>query len=156
MCSARRAGTFPDAEPLAAEHQERWPGGRFNHYLFDMNRDWFLQSQRESQARVAAYLQWQPQLLVDAHEMGPDATYFFDPPADPINPFVLARQLEWIDRLGRHLAARFDEQGFAFTTREMFDSFYPGYGSNWPIFQGGTGDSLGASGSPRPGDSPRG
>ena len=130
-------GTFPDAEPLAAEHQERWPGGRFNHYLFDLNRDWFLQSQRESQARVAAYLQWQPQLLVDAHEMGPDATYFFDPPADPISPFVLPRQLEWIDRLGRHLATRFDEQGFAFTTREMFDSFYPGYGSNWPIFQGG-------------------
>ena len=132
-------GAFPDAQPLAAEHQERWPSGRSNHYLFDMNRDWFQQSQRETRARVAAYLRWQPHLFVDAHEMGRDATYFFDPPADPINPFFLPRQVEWLDRIGHHLAARFDECGFAYTSREMFDSFYPGYASSWPLFQGGLG-----------------
>ena len=132
-------GVFPDAQPLAVEHQERWPGGRFNHYLFDMNRDWFLQSQRESRGRVSAYLAWQPHLLVDAHEMGHDATYFFDPPTDPVNPFVLPQQMRWMDQLGRHLGQRYDQKGFAYTTREMFDAFYPGYGSTWPIFQGGLG-----------------
>jgi len=130
-------GVFPDAQPLATEHTERWPGGRSNHYLFDMNRDWFLQSQRESQARAAAYLNWQPQIFVDAHEMGSDATYFFTPKADPINPFYLPQQIESLDLLGRQLARRFDEHGFAYTTREMFDGFYPGYGSTWPTFQGG-------------------
>ena len=133
-------GTFPDSQPLAAEHTERWPSGRFNHYLFDMNRDWFLQSQRESQAKVAAYLQWQPQIYVDAHEMGYNATYFFTPKADPVNPFFLPQQIESLDLLGRQLARRFDEYGFTYTTREMFDGFYPGYGSTWPTFQGGLGN----------------
>jgi hypothetical protein len=132
-------GVFAEAQPLATEHQERWPGGRFNHYLFDMNRDWFLQSQRESQGRVAAYLRWQPHLLIDAHEMGYDATYFFDPPADPVNPLVLPQQNRWMERFGQQLGARYDQLGFAYTTREMFDAFYPGYGSTWPLFQGGVG-----------------
>jgi len=130
-------GVFPDAEPLATEHTERWPGGRFNHYLFDMNRDWFLQSQRESQAKVAAYLHWQPHTYIDAHEMGHNATYFFSPKADPVNPFFLPQQIETLDLLGRQLAQRFDDRGFVYTTREMFNAFYPGYGSTWPNFQGG-------------------
>ncbi|WP_439555747.1 M14 family zinc carboxypeptidase, partial [Dyadobacter sp.] len=29
-----------DVTPFALEHDEPWPGGRFNHYLFDLNRDW--------------------------------------------------------------------------------------------------------------------
>ena len=132
-------GVVPQSEPLASEHTERWPGGRFNHYLFDMNRDWFLQSQVESQGKVAAYLKWHPQIYVDAHEMGRDAHYYFDPPTDPINDLILPRQREWFHRLGRHQAARFDQYGFAYTTREMFDAFYPGYGSTWPTMHGGIG-----------------
>lgn len=132
-------GAFPDPQPLAAEHTERWPGGRFNHYLFDMNRDWFLQSQRESRAKVAAYLQWQPQVYIDAHEMGHNATYFFSPKGEPANPFILPQQMETLDLLGRQLARRFDECGFPYTTREMFDAFFPGYGSSWPTLQGGLG-----------------
>lgn len=130
-------GVFPDAEPLATEHTERWPSGRYNHYLFDMNRDWFLQSQRESRAKVAAYLHWQPHTYVDAHEMGHNATYFFSPKADPVNPWFLPQQIETLDLLGRQLAQRFDDQGLVYTTREMFNAFYPGYGSTWPNFQGG-------------------
>jgi hypothetical protein len=132
-------GVFADAQPLATEHTERWPSGRFNHYLFDMNRDWFLQSQRESRARVAAYLHWQPHLYVDAHEMGPNSTYFFSPEGVPVNPFFLPRQLELLDQLARQLAGRFDACGFPYTTREMFNTFYPGYGSVWPTLQGGLG-----------------
>lgn len=132
-------GAFPQSEPLATEHTERWPGGRFNHYLFDMNRDWFLQSQVEARGRVAAYLSWHPQIYVDAHEMGRDAHYYFDPPMDPINDFILPRQREWFHRLGKHQAALFDQHGFSYTTREMFDAFYPGYGSTWPTMHGAIG-----------------
>jgi hypothetical protein len=132
-------GVFPQSEPASSEHIERWPGGRFNHYLFDMNRDWFLQSQVESRGKVAAYLTWHPQIYVDAHEMGRDSHYYFDPPTDPINDLILPRQREWFHRLGKHQAARFDQYGFAYTTREMFDAFYPGYGSTWPTMHGGIG-----------------
>jgi hypothetical protein len=27
------------------EHMEEWPGGRYNHYIFDLNRDWAWQTQ---------------------------------------------------------------------------------------------------------------
>jgi hypothetical protein len=142
-------GRFSEPDPSAREHTQRWPGGRFNHYLFDMNRDWFLQTQRETQRKVAAYLKWQPHIYVDAHEMEHNATYFFPPPADPINPFLLPRQIEWLHRIGRHQAERFDRYGFPYSSREIFDAFYPGYGSEWPTLQGGIGmlwEQAGAQG----------
>ena len=40
-------GLAPDASPVAAEHNEPWPGGRVNHYLFDLNRDWIGLTQPE-------------------------------------------------------------------------------------------------------------
>jgi hypothetical protein len=132
-------GAFPSSHPLATEHTERWPGGRSNHYLFDMNRDWFLQSQQETVHKVRAYLRWQPQIYVDSHEMGRNSTYFFVPPTDPINPFMLPKQQRWLYQLGEYQAAWFDRYGFAYTTREIFDAFFPGYGSEWPTLQGGLG-----------------
>lgn len=135
----KNRGVFVESNPLGSEHTEAWPSGRSNHYYFDMNRDWFLHSQRETQAKVKAYLDWQPQIYVDAHEMGRDQTYYFTPPTDPVNPFLLAKQKEWLFRIGRHQAKRFDDHGFRYTTREMFDAFYPGYGSQWPTLRGGIG-----------------
>jgi len=132
-------GRFPQSEPYAAEHTERWPGGRFNHYGFDLNRDWFLGSQVETRTRVAAFLRWMPQVAVDAHEMGRNSSYFFAPPAEPVSDLILPRQREWFDRLGRRQADRFDRLGFSYTTREMFDLFYPGYGESWPTLQGSIG-----------------
>lgn len=132
-------GRFLQPEPYSNEHTERWPGGRQNHYWFDMNRDWFCQSQKEVREKVAAYLHWQPHIYVDAHEMGSNSTYYFAPPTDPINPFLLPKQHAWLYRIGRHQAQRFDENGYRFTTREIFDAFYPGYGSEWPTLQGGLG-----------------
>ena len=78
----------PDAEPLSAEHDEPWPGGRSNHYLFDMNRDYFALSQPETQGRARVMLEWYPQVVVDLHEMGGNSTYYFAPPADPLNPHI--------------------------------------------------------------------
>jgi hypothetical protein len=132
-------GVFAQPEPVASERVEPWPSGRFNHYGFDLNRDWFLQSQAETQAKVAAYLRWRPQVFVDAHEMGRNQTYFFAPPAPPMNPWILPLQSRWFERLGRKHAQRFDEAGFAYATREVFDSFYPGYGETWPCLQGAIG-----------------
>ncbi len=86
------AAALPDSNPLSAEHDEPWPGGRSNHYLFDMNRDWFSQSQPETRGRIAAMLDWFPHVVVDLHEMGGDSSYYFAPPAHPINPHVTRAQ----------------------------------------------------------------
>jgi hypothetical protein len=129
----------PDAEPAAAEHDEPWPGGRSNHYLFDMNRDWFALTQPETRGRVALALEYFPHVAVDLHEMGGEATYYFAPPAPPENPHISAAQHRWFETFGRANAERFDARGFAYFIREIYDSFYPGYGESWPLFQGAVG-----------------
>ncbi|MDF1666850.1 MAG: M14 family metallopeptidase, partial [Planctomycetota bacterium] len=134
-----KRGVFLESNPAATEHIQRWPGGRSNHYHFDMNRDWFRQSQKETRHKVAAFLEWVPQIYVDAHEMGRNSSYFFIPPTDPINPYILPSQREWFLRIGKHQGKRFDQFGFDYTTREIFDAFYPGYGSEWPTMQGSIG-----------------
>lgn len=137
--NALAMGPAPEGEPYAAEHDEPWPGGRANHYLFDMNRDWFALSQPETRGRVALFQQWWPQVVVDLHEMGGDSSYYFPPPAEPVNPHVSATQRRWLERFGRALAAEFDTRGFAYFTREVYDSFYPGYGESWPTFNAAIG-----------------
>jgi hypothetical protein len=132
-------GTAPDAEPFAAERVQRWAPGRLNHYLFDMNRDWFLQTQVETRAKIAAILQWQPHVTVDAHEMGANEEYYFDPPTDPILELITPTQRKWFARFGASQGQRFDQYGFAYTTREYYDAFYPGYGSTWPTLHGSIG-----------------
>jgi zinc carboxypeptidase len=126
----------PDANPQSAEHDEPWPGGRVNHYLFDMNRDYFAISQRETQGRVKTMLEWYPQVVVDLHEMGGNSSYYFAPPADPFNPLITEGQRKDLDLFGRANAAEFDRRGFAYFVREVYDAFYPGYGDSWPTFQG--------------------
>jgi len=126
----------PDAEPFSAEHDEPWPGGRSNHYLFDMNRDYFSMSQPETQGRAAVFLEWFPQVVADLHEMGGNSTYYFAPPAVPINPYITKEQMKWLDAFGRANASAFDARGFAYFTREVYDSFYPGYGESWPMYHG--------------------
>ncbi|MGE0128485.1 MAG: M14 metallopeptidase family protein [Blastocatellales bacterium] len=129
----------PDSEPASAEHDEPWPGGRSNHYLFDLNRDWFAQTQPESHGRVKLLLEWTPQVVVDLHEMGGDSTYYFPPSAEPPNPHMTKTQGAWLEAFGQANAARFDERGFAYFNREVFDAFYPGYGVSWPMAQGAIG-----------------
>jgi hypothetical protein len=133
------AAATPDPEPLAAEHDEPWPGGRSNHYLFDLNRDWFAQTQPESRGRVELLLDWMPQVVVDLHEMGGDSTYYFPPAAAPANPHLTATQSGWLEKFGRATGRRFDERGFEYFNREVFDAFYPGYGVSWPATQGAIG-----------------
>ncbi|MFN8003492.1 MAG: M14 family zinc carboxypeptidase [Acidobacteriota bacterium] len=96
----------PDPEPAAAEHDEPWPGGRSNHYLFDLNRDWFVQTQPESQGRVKFLLEWMPHVVVDLHEMGGDSTYYFPPQAQPYNPHQTKAQGNWLELFGQANAAK--------------------------------------------------
>ena len=129
----------PDPNPQSAEHDEPWPGGRSNHYLFDMNRDYFAMTQLETQGRARVMLEWYPQVNVDLHEMGGNSTYYFAPPADPMNPYITEAQRKAFELFGRANAAEFDKRGFGYFVRETYDSFYPGYGESWPIFHGSVG-----------------
>lgn len=128
-----------DPAPYNAEHDEPWPGGRSNHYLFDLNRDWFALTQPETRGRIRIGLEYWPHVTVDLHEMGGDSTYYFAPPADPISPLVTPSQVAAWDLFGRANAARFDERGWPYFVREVFDAFYPGYGDSWPTFMGSIG-----------------
>ncbi|HSC77501.1 MAG TPA: M14 metallopeptidase family protein, partial [Candidatus Acidoferrales bacterium] len=141
-------GKNPNPDRFAAEHQERWPGGRTNHYLFDLNRDWAWQTQPESRARVHAYRQWNPQVHVDYHEMGAEATYYFAPPAEPVHETVASLLKKWFDVYGRGNAAAFDRYGFRYYTREDFDLLYPSYGDSWPSLNGAIGMTYEQAGGP--------
>ncbi|HEX9001988.1 MAG TPA: M14 family metallopeptidase [Blastocatellia bacterium] len=135
----QNVGRFPDGDLQSAEHNEVWPGGRTNHYLFDMNRDWFTQSQPETRGRTKTYLEWFPQVVADQHEMGTNSSFYFAPPALPWNPNLTKTQLDWLTKMGRNNAAWFDRFKFDYFTREGYDSFYPGYGEGWPLFHGSIG-----------------
>ncbi len=130
---------WPDEAAVSAEHDEPWPGGRTNHYLFDLNRDMFIQSQPETRGKVDLLLEYRPQVVVDLHEMGGNSTYFFPPTAPPSNPWYGERQIALMDVIGSAIAARFDERGIAYFNREIFDLFYPGYVDMWPMGQGALG-----------------
>ncbi|HYW46605.1 MAG TPA: M14 family zinc carboxypeptidase [Bryobacteraceae bacterium] len=130
-------GLEPDSSPAAVEHQEPWPGGRTNHYLFDLNRDWIALTQPEIRNQVKVLREWYPLVYVDLHEMGADSTYFFSPEADPFNPHLTSGQRESLKLFGHNNAKWFDQYGFDYFTRENYDAFYPGYGASWPFYYGG-------------------
>jgi hypothetical protein len=132
-------GDRPNPSPQAREHREPWPGGRFNHYLFDLNRDWSWGTQPETRARLASWAAWNPEVHVDFHEQGYNATYFFFPATAPINPIYPPYVLEWGKRFGEGNARAFDAHGWAYFTGDTYDLFYPGYGDSWPSLTGAIG-----------------
>lgn len=132
-------GAEPNVNPQAREHREPWPGGRFNHYMFDLNRDWSWATQPETRARLATWWRWNPQVHVDFHEMFYNSSYFFFPAAAPINPIYPAHVLEWGKRFGQGNARAFDQFGWDYYSGEAFDLFYPGYGDSWPSLTGAVG-----------------
>src|SRR3954463_1409506 len=147
----RTRGEEPDPNPDAYEHNEPWPGGRFNHYLIDMNRDWAWTSQSEVIARVAEYRKWNPQVFVDFHEMGYQSSYFFPPDARPVNANLPKDVDTWLEKFGRADAEAFTKKGWTFFTGEEFDLFYPGYGDSWPSLHGAIGMTYEVAGHSRAG-----
>jgi hypothetical protein len=126
-----------NAEDL--EHDEIWPGGRTNHYWFDLNRDWTWLIHPESAGRIQVYQEWMPQVHIDFHEQGFNNNYFTMPGTTPRNHELPADYEKWADVFGRGAIEEFDKAQVNFETRERFDFFYPGYGSSYPSIMGGIG-----------------
>ena len=129
-------------DPQDAEHNEYWPGGRTNHYWFDLNRDWYLGIHPESRSKLKWYHSWKPNVTADFHEMGTNSTYFFVPfkPNGSLNPVIPKENYDYFNFLfGSYFADALDEIGTLYFTREIFDRTYPGYGSAYPDYLGGIG-----------------
>lgn len=145
---ARQTGNFPpNPNKDAYEHHQPWPGGRSNHYLFDLNRDLAWQVQSESKLRMAFYHEWMPQVHADFHEMGYHSPYFFPPAAAPLHECITNWQQDFSVHVGKNHAKYFDENGWAYYTKEIFDLLYPSYGDTYPIFNGAIGFTYEQGGS---------
>lgn len=128
------------ADPQNIEQNEVWPGGRTNHYWFDLNRDWLPAQHPESQARLEKFHEWKPNVLTDHHEMGTNSTYFFQPGIPSRNnPLTPARNFELTERMGEYHARALDKIGSFYFTKENYDDFYYGKGSTYPDIQGAVG-----------------
>ena len=123
----------------AAERFEPWPGGRTNHYMFDLNRDWVWGVQPESRSRVAWYLEYMPQLHVDWHEQGAHSPTFFGEGDTPYSANIPQSTKDWVADYTVAVAESYDELGLVFATRERFDYLYPGYGKVLPCYHGAVG-----------------
>ena len=135
----------PDIHDI--EHNEPWPGGRVNHYLFDLNRDWAWQTQVESEQRMKLYNNWLPHVHADLHEMGRESPYYFAPAAKPYHPYMTEWQRDFQVDIGKNHAKYFDENGWLYFTKEVFDLFYPSYGDTYPMYSGAIGMTYEQGGS---------
>lgn len=148
---AQKAHGQLQPDPQSMEHQEPWPSGRPNHYLFDLNRDWVWQTQLESQQRMKLYNSWLPHVHVDFHEMGIDAPYYFAPAAEPLHEQLSPFQQTFQEWFGRNTARYFDENDWFYYTKEDFDLLYPSYGDTYPMYTGAIGMTIEQGGSGRAG-----
>ncbi len=133
------AGKALNVDPQSREHSEPWPGGRSNHYNFDLNRDWAWQTQVETQQRLKKYNEWLPQVHVDFHEQGINEPYYFAPAAEPFHEVITNWQRDFQTQIGKNHAKYFDANGWLYFTKERFDLFYPSYGDTYPIYNGSIG-----------------
>lgn len=127
-------------DPNSREFNEVWPGGRFNHYWFDLNRDWLPAVHVESQHRLEWFHKWKPNILTDHHEQGTNASFFFQPgvPAR-VNPLTPEKNQELTDKLAKFHAKALDKIGSLYFTKESYDDFYYGKGSTYPDINGAIG-----------------
>jgi hypothetical protein len=123
------------------EHNEVWPGGRTNHYWFDLNRDWFLGIHPESRNRLTFFHKWRPYVMTDHHEMGTNSTFYFDPGKNTSNNPIVPSYLYDVlyPKFGEYFSKAMDKLGSLYFTKEAFDKLYPGYGSSYVNFYGGAG-----------------
>jgi hypothetical protein len=135
-------GFPPVTDPIDREHNDTWPGGRTNHYWFDLNRDWLPLAHPESRNRVAFFHQWLPNVCTDYHEMGTNSTNFFEPtkPYGSENPVVPRPNYDQLNTIfAKYFSKALDDIGSLYFTKEEFDNSYPGYGSTYPDIHGGLG-----------------
>lgn len=128
------------ADPAHREHNQYWPSGRTNHYWFDLNRDWLLAQHPESRARLGTFHRWRPNVHTDHHEMGTNATFFFQPGVPSRkNPLTPDENVDLTSRIAGYHGRALDQKGRLYYTEESFDDFYYGKGSTYPDIHGGIG-----------------
>lgn len=138
--NGNRSVMSPSADPSDREHNEGWPGGRFNHYWFDPNRDWLPLVHPEAQARANLFHTWRPHVSGDFHEMGTNTSYFFQPGVPSRNnPSSAAEVFRLTAKIAEFHRATLEDVGELFFTKERFDDFYPGKGSTYPDLHGTVG-----------------
>lgn len=121
------------------EHNEPWPGGRPNHYYYDLNRDWAWATQAETRQRLDFYQRWLPHVVADIHEQFIDDPYYFAPAAEPMHTYLTPWQRSFQTEIGANNARHFDANGWLYFTKEVFDLLYPSYGDTYPMFNGAIG-----------------
>jgi hypothetical protein len=128
------------AEPLHREHREAWPSGRTNHYWFDLNRDWLVAQHPETRARLRVFHAWKPNVLADFHEMGSDATFFFQPGVTSRkHPLTPEANVTLTKAIAAHHVRALDARRALYFSEEIFDDFYYGKGSTFPDAHGAVG-----------------
>ncbi len=127
-------------DPNDREYAEVWPGGRTNHYWFDMNRDWLPVQLPESRARIKTFHKWLPNILTDHHEMGTNSTFFFQP-GEPtrVHPLTPKINQELTAEIGTYHAKALDKIGSLYYSEENYDDYYYGKGSTFPDVNGSIG-----------------
>ena len=128
-------GTAPNVDDQSLLHTGDWPFGRTNHYFFDLNRDFYLLTQPETQGRVALINTWRPQLIIDGHEMGAQSTFLMGPPRQPLNTNIDKDLQKWARVFSEEQGAAFDDRSWRYFTGEWFENWYPGY-SNYAEYRG--------------------
>ena len=122
------------------QFHEVWPGGRTNHYWFDLNRDYLLLVHPESRGRVAKFYEWKPNIFTDHHEMGANSTFFFQPGVPGRNnPLTPEKNYELTAEIARYHAKALDKIGSHYFSEERFDDYYYGKGSSFPDVNGSIG-----------------
>ena len=127
-------------DPNSREFSEAWPGGRSNHYWFDLNRDYLYMQHPESKSRMVKFHEWKPNVLTDHHEMGTNSTFFFQPGVPTrTHPLTPRKNIELTAKIGNYHAAALDKIGSYYYTQENFDDYYYGKGSTYPDAHGSIG-----------------
>ncbi len=122
------------------QYREVWPGGRTNHYWFDLNRDYLLLVHPESRGRVKAFHEWRPNIVTDHHEMEANSTFFFQPGVKSRNnPLTPEKNYELTNQIAQFHAKYLDRIGSSYFTEEQFDDYYFGKGSSYPDVNGSIG-----------------
>lgn len=128
------SGVVPNSDAENITHAGIWPRGRGNHYLFDINRDWVTLVHPETRACSRMILVWNPQVVIDSHEMASSSTYLFSPPTEPINPNISPHVKKWWRIFEADQAKAFDHYGWSYYTGAWNDEWYPGFGAAWPLY----------------------
>jgi len=138
----------PDGQILETEWYRKqlgtpYEGGRmpwlYHHYVgHDNNRDWYMLTQKETQALTrAVYHEWFPQVWLDEHQMGSVGPRIFVPPyAEPVDPDIDPLIWREVNLIGANMALRLEQAGKpGIIYGYSYDAYWPGGTKNTAWFK---------------------